>query len=58
MNPDCQVCVHSRPVISDVAAEGPLLKCYRYPPVLVVINGEPVQLHPDADESCGEWASS
>lgn len=37
--------------------DGPLLRCHRYPPTLVVIDGEPAQILPDvrADDWCGEY---
>jgi len=55
-DPSCSRCVHSRSTISDVEAEGQLLKCHRYPPVLFVLDDELRQGHPDAVEACGEHA--
>lgn len=53
----CSTCVFAQPVISDVPDQGPIMKCHRYPP-LVVFNGDGlVQVWPDADEWCGEYAS-
>lgn len=51
----CATCCHSRPTISDVESEGPLLKCVRYPPTVVVLDGVLLGVQPDADEPCGEF---
>lgn len=51
----CVDCRHSRPVIADNDRD-PLLKCYRYPPQLVVLDSEVTQVLLDANEPCGEWS--
>lgn len=53
-NPTCANCIHSTPVLSDHPHEGPILKCHRYPPVLIILDGDVSQAHPDAYEVCGE----
>jgi hypothetical protein len=55
MNYDCSTCQHSRPTLTDPPEE-PILKCHRYPPVLLVLNGELLQSWPDAVEPCGEYS--
>lgn len=50
----CSNCQHSVLGFSDVESEGPLLKCHRYPPTLLVVAGEIAQAFPDAYEVCGE----
>lgn len=52
----CATCRHSRPVLSDIEEEGPLLKCHRYPAQMLVVDGDVIQAQPDADEPCGEWS--
>ena len=54
--PSCASCRHAAVEYTD---EGdPNMVCRRYPPVLFVVDGEPVQtfLTIDADMVCGEWA--
>ena len=58
MNEECSVCIFSRVAVSSVEEEGPLLKCHRYPPVVIVFDGDVTQTLPDAEEWCGEWRSS
>ncbi len=52
---DCSTCVFSEPMISDEENEGPLLKCLRYPPTLMRIGQELIQVNPDANTKCGEY---
>lgn len=52
----CSNCYYARPVVGD--EDQPLFKCYRYPAVLIVINGEVNQALPDAVDWCGEWRRS
>jgi hypothetical protein len=52
---ECAQCRFSRPTISDNPEEGPILKCHRYPPTLMVIDDEVIQAYPDANEWCGEF---
>lgn len=58
MNPDCAVCVHSQPAISDDPNEGPLLWCHRYPPQVLITDDEVQAVFPPAMEPCGEWSTS
>jgi hypothetical protein len=53
---ECATCKHSEPVLSDIETEGPLLKCRRYPPTVLVLDGEVIQAFPDASDPCGEWS--
>lgn len=55
---ECSDCIHSRVTVSDVEEEGPILKCHRFPPVMMVINSQVVQGYPDADQYCGEWKTN
>jgi hypothetical protein len=48
--------VWSTPTVSDITEEGPLLKCRRFPPGLLVLDGEIVQALPDASNPCGEFS--
>ena len=41
--------------MSDNVSDGLILKCVRYPPVLLVINEEAIQTRPDAVGWCGEF---
>lgn len=50
----CMNCRFSRPALSDEDNEL-MLKCHRYPPVLLVLDGDVIQAYPDAAEWCGEW---
>lgn len=50
----CANCNYAQPAISDEPDEGPLWKCHRYPPTLLVVDDEIIQAFPDADEVCGE----
>ena len=54
----CAECTYSELTFSDFDSEGPLLKCWRYPPVLFVIHGELSQSSPDASQLCGEFSPS
>lgn len=55
----CATCRHSTPVLSDEPAEGPILKCRRYPPVIFIdADGELGQTSPDATDVCGEWLAN
>lgn len=56
VNMDCTNCRFSRPHISDHEEEGPILKCHRYPPVVMATEEEIIQTFPSADEWCGEWS--
>lgn len=55
MKGDCVSCVYAVAGLSDEPDEGLLLKCHRYPPVQLVLDGDIVQSFPDAEEPCGEY---
>lgn len=48
-------CRFSEPSLVD--GDEPVLKCHRYPPVLLVFEGEPTQavVQVTEDDWCGEW---
>ena len=51
----CDTCAFGVPCMLD---EGEVvLKCHRFPPVIVVLDGEVTQVLPQVDELdwCGEW---
>lgn len=50
---NCGGCDFAMPVISDDGK--PIVKCRRYPPTQLVLNGDIVQSFPDAAERCGEY---
>ncbi len=52
---ECLNCVHSELMISNHKDDGPLLKCLRYPPVVIRMRNELVQVNPDANNKCGEY---
>jgi len=51
----CDGCIYCLPTVTD---DGDITtKCRRYPPVLLVQNGEIIQTFPDASDKCGEYKS-
>lgn len=54
---DCMECRWALPSVSDDPDEGVVLKCRRYPPQLLVLNGELAQASPDAVTRCGEFTA-
>lgn len=49
----CEGCFYALPTVTD--DQDITMKCRRYPPVIVVLNDEPVQMRPDATDRCGEY---
>lgn len=51
----CRTCRYADPTIGDDAV--PYVACRRYPPLPIVVDGEPVEVFPTATEAdwCGEW---
>jgi hypothetical protein len=50
---DCDGCMFAFPTVTD--DEDVILKCRRFPPVLLVADNQPVQMFPDAVNRCGEY---
>lgn len=60
--PSCSSCYYAvMQIIDEVCDDGevgdPVMRCFRYPPVLLFDTevGEVLSLRPDADEWCGEY---
>lgn len=49
----CSGCYFSVPTVTD--DEQLTTKCRRYPPALVMVNGDLMQAFPDASHICGEY---
>ena len=54
---DCASCIYANPVFSDDENK-PLLKCFRYPPVIFLLGDQVAQARPDAADWCGEHLSA
>jgi len=50
---NCDNCFYALPTVGDDGI--PNVKCRRYPPSLLQIDGEVNQVYPDAVHRCGEY---
>lgn len=59
MTPSCDTCRHASPAIAD-DGQDLLLHCRRYPPTIIVVDGDVAQTWPtmQGTDTCGEWASA
>lgn len=53
---ECIGCIHAHMDMDGM--EDILLKCRRYPPQVLVVDGEVAQTFPDANQRCGEYSAA
>lgn len=49
----CDGCRYAQPIVT--SNDALILECYRYPPTLLVLDDDVIQVHPDAVYRCGEY---